>query len=60
MNGDDIFGREPVLLLAVINSIVGLAVVLWPDRIEPPVQAAILTLANTVVAFIARSRVSPA
>ena len=54
-----IFGREPVLVLAVVNATVGLAVVLWPERLDPPTQAAIIGLANAIIAFLARSSVTP-
>lgn len=54
-----IFGREPVLVLAIVNTTIGLLAVLWPQRLDPPTQAAIIALANAIVAFLARSTVTP-
>ena len=55
-----IFGREPVLVLAVVNTAIALAAILWPERLPPEIQAGIIGLANAIIALIARSQVTPA
>lgn len=54
-----IFGREPVLILAIVNTTIGLLAVLWPERLQPEIQAGIIGVANAVIAFLARSSVTP-
>jgi len=58
-SGGLILGREPVVVLAVVNTTIGLLAVLWPDRLDPSVQAAIIGLANAILALLARSSVTP-
>lgn len=54
-----IFGREPVAWMALVNACVALGAVLWPERLEPSVQAGIIAVATAVTALIARSQVTP-
>lgn len=54
-----ILGREPVLVLAIVNTTIALLAVLWPERLPAETQAAIIALANAIIAFLARSAVTP-
>lgn len=58
-SGGTILGREPVLALNVITAIIALATILWPQRLDPSTQAAIVVVAIAVISFIARSQVTP-
>ena len=52
------FGREPVLVLAVVQAVIGLLVAFGLD-LSGVQQAAVMAVAAAVLGFIARSRVSP-
>ena len=54
-----IWGREPTMVLALIQAIIVLAVT-FGLRLTPEQTGAILTLSAVVLGLITRSRVSPA
>lgn len=53
-----VFGREPVLYLALVKALVVLALALGL-ALSPELTAAILLLTEAVLAFLARGRVTP-
>ena len=53
-----IFGREPALIIAGINSLIVLMVVFGLDMTDAQ-MAAIIVFANAVMAIWTRSKVSP-
>jgi len=67
MNGTSLVKREPVAISVafgtVVASAVALAALLWPERLTPELQAAIIVLANSsialVVALFARDNSTP-
>lgn len=54
-----IFGREPVLVLAIVNTAIALAAILYPERLPVEVQAGIIALSTAILSFWARAKVTP-
>lgn len=52
------FGREPVLVLAVVQAVLGLLVAFGFD-VSGEQVAAIMAVSAAILGFVARSRVTP-
>lgn len=59
MNDGTILGREPAMVLALVQAIIVLAVT-FGLRLTPEQTGAILTLSAVVLGLITRSKVTPA
>lgn len=58
MSTPTIFGREPVLIIGLVNTLLALAVGFGLD-LSTEKQALIVAGVNAVLAFVARQQVSP-
>jgi hypothetical protein len=59
MNDGTILGREPAMVLALVQAVIVLAVT-FGLRLTPEQTGAILTLSAVVLGLITRSKVTPA